>query len=73
MNDAREQRIGEHAAANALPWAVNALGSVSQTRRAGWTGSGGPPRWDAVTTAALLDAARTSACAAQVVSPARTT
>ena len=28
MMDARKDRIGEHAAANALPWAVNALGPV---------------------------------------------
>jgi conjugative relaxase-like TrwC/TraI family protein len=28
LMDARKDRIGEHAAANALPWAVNALGPV---------------------------------------------
>ena len=30
LMDARKDRIGEHAAANALPWAVNALGPVPE-------------------------------------------
>jgi conjugative relaxase-like TrwC/TraI family protein len=44
LMDARKDRLGEHAAEHALPWAINALGPVPSTRWTGWTGSGGPPR-----------------------------
>ena len=42
MMDARKDRIGEHAAEHALPWAINALGAVPEHPWTGWTGSAGP-------------------------------
>ena len=44
LMDARKDRIGEHAADNALPWAVSALGPVPDIPWTGWSGSSGPPR-----------------------------
>jgi hypothetical protein len=43
LMDARKDRIGEHAADHALPWAVAALGPVPRIRWTGWTGRNGPP------------------------------
>jgi hypothetical protein len=43
MMDERKDRIGEHAAEHAPPWAVAALGPVPEDPRTGWTGRGGPP------------------------------
>ena len=40
--DARQDRIGEHAAEHALPWAVAAVGPVPDDPPGGPTGSGGP-------------------------------
>ena len=44
MMDARKDRIGEHAAEHALPWAVDGAGpGARRIRWTGWTGSSGPP------------------------------
>jgi hypothetical protein len=42
LMDARKDRIGEHAADHALPWAITALGPVPSTRWTGWTGNDEP-------------------------------
>jgi len=60
LMDARKERIGEHAAASALPWAVSALGPPPMIQQAGWNGSGKPPR-----------SAPTASCPATTTQPTR--
>jgi AAA domain len=43
MMDARKDRIGEHAAEHAPPWAVTALGPIPADPLDRWTGRNGPP------------------------------
>ena len=44
LMDARKDRIGEHAADHAPPWALTALGRSPGTRWTGWIGKAGPAR-----------------------------
>ena len=43
LMDARKDRIGEHAAEHALPWAVTRSARSPSIRWTGWTGRSGPP------------------------------